>query len=280
MYVVGGRFGSGFSSEMTNILEVYDPQTNAWSSLAPMPTVRGGLNAVAANGCLHVFGGEGSSGMFGQHEVYDPYEDKWHSLDDMPTPVHGVTGLAFLDGTIHLPGGGTRVGGSSGSRIHQAYRPEISCGPAVQHGDLNNDGILDVDDLEMLTQGIADGEQDERYDLNGDEMINLLDHDYWVTSIRGTWFGDANLDGEFNTSDLVTVFQASKFENDENATWSEGDWDGDLRFGTGDLVKAFQEGGYEKGPRARINAVPEPPSSICVLGLLMAVFLRLGMKRT
>jgi hypothetical protein len=42
-------------------------------------------------------------------------------------PVHGVTGAAFLGGWIHLPGGGTSRVGSSGSTIHQVYRPERSC---------------------------------------------------------------------------------------------------------------------------------------------------------
>jgi len=41
--------------------------------------------------------------------------------------VHGVTGLALIDGNIHLPGGGLTQGGSSGSTIHQVYRPAVSC---------------------------------------------------------------------------------------------------------------------------------------------------------
>jgi N-acetylneuraminic acid mutarotase len=127
LYVVGGRFGAGFNSDMTATLEMYDPQTNTWTTKSPMPTVRGGLNAIAANGCLHVFGGEGSDGVFSQRELYNPVTDSWLSLDPMPTPVHGVTGAAFLDGWIHLPGGGTEVGGSSGSTIHQIVRTNIVC---------------------------------------------------------------------------------------------------------------------------------------------------------
>jgi len=127
LYVVGGRFGAGFQSEMTNMLEVFDPQTNTWTTRAPMPTVRGGLNAVAANGCIHVFGGEGSGGVFPQHEAYDPVTDTWFTFADMVTPVHGVTGAAFINGWIHLPGGGTEVGGSSGSTLHQVVRVEMAC---------------------------------------------------------------------------------------------------------------------------------------------------------
>ncbi len=127
LYVVGGRFGAGYQSEMTAALEVFDPQANTWQALAPMPTVRGGLNAVVAEGCIHVFGGEGSGGVFPQHEAYDPGSDTWFAFAPMPVPVHGVTGAAYIDGRIHLPGGGTEVGGSSGSTVHQVVEVEMKC---------------------------------------------------------------------------------------------------------------------------------------------------------
>src|SRR5215207_3021371 len=36
IYVAGGRFDSGFNSERTAVLEVYDPATNSWSARAPL----------------------------------------------------------------------------------------------------------------------------------------------------------------------------------------------------------------------------------------------------
>jgi len=45
----------------------------------------------------------------------------------MPIAVHGVTGMAFIKGLIHLTGGGAAQGGSSGSTIHQVYKPAMSC---------------------------------------------------------------------------------------------------------------------------------------------------------
>jgi hypothetical protein len=45
----------------------------------------------------------------------------------MPIVVHGVTGLAFINGYIHLPGGGAAQGGGSGSTIHQVYQPRMTC---------------------------------------------------------------------------------------------------------------------------------------------------------
>ncbi len=131
VYVVGGRFGAGFSSELTNILEVFDSTTNTWTSEAPMPTTRSGINGIVADGCLHVWGGEGNDdsplGVFGEHEVYNPVSDSWISLAPLPVPVHGVTGAALIDGWIHLPGGGISLGGSSGVTLHQVFRPETNC---------------------------------------------------------------------------------------------------------------------------------------------------------
>ena len=121
IYVAGGRLGAGFTSAMTNVLEVFDPEAGAWSTRAPMPTTRGGNNGLAASGCFFVFGGEGPAGVFDEMEMYVPTQDRWYRLEPLPTPVHGVTGAAFIDGWIHLPGGGTSTGGSSGSRIHQVF---------------------------------------------------------------------------------------------------------------------------------------------------------------
>jgi N-acetylneuraminic acid mutarotase len=131
VYVVGGRFEGGFRSERTNVVEVYDPITNQWSKRAPMLRPRGGVNGIFANGCFHLFGGEGNPehpyGIYPDHDYYNPATDSWHRLEDMPIPVHGVTGMAYIKGLIHLTGGGTTQGGSSGTTLHQVYKPAMSC---------------------------------------------------------------------------------------------------------------------------------------------------------
>lgn len=131
IYVIGGRFGAGFESEQTDRIEIFDPATNRWSQGAPMPHPRGGINVIEAYGCLHVFGGEGDddspSGVHADHDLYNPITNSWLSLPPMPTPVHGVTGAVFTNGLIHLPGGGISIGGSSGTTLHQVYRPAANC---------------------------------------------------------------------------------------------------------------------------------------------------------
>jgi hypothetical protein len=121
IYVAGGRLGAGFDSEMTASLEMYDPVARTWTAQASLPAPRGGCNGIAVEGCFFVFGGEGPNGVFNSHEMYVASMNRWFRLEPLPTAVHGVTGSAFINGWIHLPGGGTAQGGSSGSTIHQVF---------------------------------------------------------------------------------------------------------------------------------------------------------------
>ncbi len=138
-------------------------------------------------------------------------------------------------------------------------------------GDFNLNGELDLPDVNMLNGEIAAGSHDQTFDLNDDDLVNGLDLNVWVKDLRNTWFGDANLDSEFNSGDLVAVFAAGKYEVDLEAGWDEGDWNGDVRFNSGDLVAAFSDGGYEQGPRNEMNVVPEPTSFAMLIATLIGV---------
>ena len=131
-------------------------------------------------------------------------------------------------------------------------------------GDFSTDGTLDVADLDRLSRKVREGTNKIAFDLNDDGLVNAEDRRVWVEELKFTYFGDANLDGEFSTSDMVAVFTSAEYEDDieGNSTWAEGDWDGDGDFGTRDLVFAFQFGRFEQGPREP-QAVPEP-----VIGLI------------
>jgi probable HAF family extracellular repeat protein len=136
-------------------------------------------------------------------------------------------------------------------------------------GDYNNDGVLGAADVDDLTDQSAGGTNPAAYDLNADTLVNVADVNIWIKDLFQSWIGDANLDQEFNSSDLVTVLAAGTYEADVAATWSTGDFDGSGRFGSSDLIAALADGGYEQGPRAPVNAVPEPASFIMLtVGLI------------
>ena len=127
IHIVGGRLGNGLSPLKSDAHEVFDPQTETWTTAAPLLSARSGINAVMARGCFHLWGGEAPTGMTPQHEYYDPRTNTWTSLQPMPIPIHGVVGSAFVDGLIWVTGGGTNVGGAFGSLHNQVYRPAVSC---------------------------------------------------------------------------------------------------------------------------------------------------------
>ncbi len=70
--------------------------------------------------------------------------------------------------------------------------------------------------------------------------------------------GDANEDGVFNSKDLLLVFAAGEYEDDQvgNSVWQDGDWNGDGEFNSADLVKAFADGAYSEAAQRAASAVP------------------------
>jgi hypothetical protein len=144
-------------------------------------------------------------------------------------------------------------------------------------GDLNEDGSLEVDDVDLLSAAIRAGSMDPRFDVDQSGANDDRDLRYWVNELKRTWLGDANFDGVFDSRDLIEVLAAGEFEDAIalNSGWATGDWNGDGDFTTGDFVFALADGGFELGPRAGVNAVPEPRSqSMFVLALALMVKLR------
>ncbi|MCA9197217.1 MAG: hypothetical protein KDA87_06750 [Planctomycetales bacterium] len=117
---------------------------------------------------------------------------------------------------------------------------------------------LSIRDVTMVTREVASGRVRDELDVDSsgnvttEELISFLRSEQIVV-------GDANLDGIFNATDLVDVFQLSNFEAGEDLTldWSMGDFNGDRQFSTRDLVMAFVAGGYD-GNSPTVQSVPEP----------------------
>jgi hypothetical protein len=142
-------------------------------------------------------------------------------------------------------------------------------------GDFDQDGRLAVNDLELLKDAVLSGANAPAFDVNNDRLVNQTDREMWVEVLSNTFFGDANLDGQFDSGDLVAVFVAAEYEDAiaDNSTWAEGDWNGDCDFDTSDLILAFQKGAYERGIRAAVQAVPEGT------GLMIPLLIFIGAAR-
>jgi hypothetical protein len=132
-------------------------------------------------------------------------------------------------------------------------------------GDYSGNGVLDADDINDLTSRAASGTGLPAHDLNGDSLVNDADINIWVKQLFDSWIGDANLDREFNSTDLVEVLASGTYEAAVDAVWTTGDFNGDGRTNSSDLVTALADGGYELGPPPAAAAVPEPTSALLLL---------------
>ena len=112
-------------------------------------------------------------------------------------------------------------------------------------------GSVDATDIDLLNQMIRTGQQNSLFDLNSDGTVDPDDRDELVFRILDTVYGDANLDGVFNSQDIVQIFQFGQYEDDVigNSGWAAGDWNGDGEVESQDLVLAFQFGTYELAAR-------------------------------
>jgi hypothetical protein len=111
-------------------------------------------------------------------------------------------------------------------------------------GDFDGNGQIDAADIDALCAGIDTPAP--RFDLNADGRVDKDDLDHMIHQILGTSYGDADLNGRFDSSDLVSVFAWGQYEDetDGNSGWLQGDWNCDGDFDSSDLVEALADGGF------------------------------------
>ncbi len=128
LYVVGGCFvAQGCIPGITNAFDVYDPATNAWTVLPPMPTPRQLMAVGAIGGKLYVAGGIQQCGPCNPQamlEVYDPATNSWATKAPMPVAQGWPTG-AVVDGIFYVMEGAVPRPGGNGTptTLVQAYDP-------------------------------------------------------------------------------------------------------------------------------------------------------------
>ncbi len=142
---------------------------------------------------------------------------------------------------------------------------EISSVSLLLPGDYNRNRTLDGADLDLQADAIFLGKDPPAFDLTGDGFVDPQDRSFWIHELFDTWYGDADLNGQFDSQDFIDVFIAGKYETGARATWGEGDWDGNTVFDSWDVIAAFIDGGYESAHRARMASVPEPSAALLAL---------------
>lgn len=116
IYVPGGCLGDGSA---TDVLEVFDPESDAWDTATPLPQAVCAYAIAAFEGSMYVFGGWDGAEVTNAVYVYDPDLNEWQTVRPMPT-ARSFSGAAVIEGQIYV------VGGYDGERdltVVEAYVP-------------------------------------------------------------------------------------------------------------------------------------------------------------
>ncbi len=119
IYAINGRLGTSFvtMSDVTDLVEEYDPATDIWTYKGRSPTRRGDVAGAVYNGKLYVTGGEYEDPRgkvtFWAFEAYDPKTNSWQSLPHMQIARHGFI-AGFIDNEFHVAAGSFQSDGMPG----------------------------------------------------------------------------------------------------------------------------------------------------------------------
>lgn len=104
--LVAGGLGADPMGGFTRVdAAIFDPQTNGWTTVAPMSTARFGHTlTLLADGTVLAAGGSGG-GYLDSAERYDPVADTWTAVASMPSPHSEHTATRLADGSVVVIGG-------------------------------------------------------------------------------------------------------------------------------------------------------------------------------
>jgi hypothetical protein len=102
LYAMGGTYSPGFQDY--DVVEVYNPTSEQWSTVAPMPLARTGMVAVAVDHLIYVIGGGRLSQALTSVHIYDTSNDSW---SEGPSLLEGRVRFAAakVAGTMFAIGG-------------------------------------------------------------------------------------------------------------------------------------------------------------------------------
>ncbi len=173
--------------------------------------------------------------IVGLEDVVITSEDITFLLGELPDDYYQLTihGVEVWDANLNT----LNLDGMTMAFDVSSWRAEQDSVP----WDVDGDSVVDARDFWAFDYAMRKGPT-SFFDLNDDRRVDEHDQTLWLSGSKVFAAGDVNLDGIFDSADLISLGQAA---NDEAATWFSGDFDGDGAYTTYDLVLAMQGGLYQ-----------------------------------
>lgn len=80
LFAIGGCNGQSLET-----VEIYSPDKNTWTIIAPMKQPRSGVGTAVVDGLLYIVGGSDGMEYLNSMEVFHPQKRKWTSSTSMQT---------------------------------------------------------------------------------------------------------------------------------------------------------------------------------------------------
>jgi hypothetical protein len=187
----------------------------------------------------------------------DSYIEVWGSD---PTTTPGDTLIYHGAGVDH----GTHISGAGVRAVEYWEIETVRIQPPTTSdvGDLDDDGDMDIDDINLLVRGIRDDVTDPAYDIDGTGILNVLDILEWLSiagnANNGSPYlpGDTDLDGDVDSADLNVV--GINWQHNVDG-WSQADFNADGVVDSTDLNALgvnWQSGNALAAPTGRLPRAP------------------------
>lgn len=173
-YAIGGQFRHSNNPEDVDWVHAYDPATQAWTELEPLPFPRSHFEpgTFSMNGKVVIAGGRANTlGHLSVPDVtaYDPFTDTWQSLPPLPEALIAPVAKAFADRVLISSGGVTAVS------------PDVATYTRLQSAALGNELRINAGGTPFLSQS---GGEEWCVDLGA--VMGRSYRNPAVTSITGT----------------------------------------------------------------------------------------------
>jgi N-acetylneuraminic acid mutarotase len=125
IYLLGGETNEPSSNaDILDLVEVFDPESNSWETLAPMPSPRAYFSACVANGKIYAIGGIYRFPFPGLNTIfeYDPVSDTWEEKQHLKEGRYGIS-TCVVNGKIFCIGGNPLDLAADGSTSVEVYDP-------------------------------------------------------------------------------------------------------------------------------------------------------------
>lgn len=119
IFVPGGLLGDG---NVSGVLEVFDPQSEEWSTAQALPEPRSAYSLAVFEGRIYLFGGWDGKEYRSEVFRFDPNANSWEVLTSMPTQRAFSCAAVSPEGEVFVIGGQNSTG-----RLYtnEAYQPAL-----------------------------------------------------------------------------------------------------------------------------------------------------------